>query len=116
MKYTCAPATEKLSGTVVVRTLAASFTALMMLCLCSITAFGQCTLSGPLSSWNAGTGDWNNGSDWVGGVPNSQTQSVCITNGTMGAPSVVNLNIDASINDSADWQLRHSELRGRYAA
>ena len=63
------------------------------------TAFGQCSLSGPVSTWNDGTGNWSNGSDWVGGVPNSSTQSVCITNGTMGAPSVVNLNIDASIND-----------------
>jgi hypothetical protein len=60
---------------------------------------GQCTLSGPVSDWNAGTGNWSDGSDWNGGVPNSSTQSVCITNGTLSAPSVVNLNIDASINN-----------------
>ncbi len=65
----------------------------------SITAFGQCTLSGPVSSWNDGTGNWSDGSDWNGGVPNSSTQSVCITNGTMSAPSVVNLDISASINN-----------------
>src|SRR5208337_328907 len=99
MNSTCAPATENLSGTVVVRMLAATVTALVMLCLCSIAAFGQCSLSGPLSSWNAGTGDWGDGGNWIGGVPNSQTQNVCIGNGTMAAPSVVNLNIDASIND-----------------
>src|SRR5271167_3495330 len=72
---------------------------LLILGLYSTAAFGQCTLSGPVSSWNAGTGNWSDGSDWNGGVPNSSTQSVCITNGTMGAPSVVNLNISASIND-----------------
>ena len=72
---------------------------MVLLCLCSTTAFGQCTLSGPVSSWTGGTGNWNDAVDWNGGVPNSQTQSVCITNGTMAAPSVVNLNIDASIND-----------------
>ena len=98
MKYSSAPATMKSGQTVVVRMLAAGFAALL-LCLCSTMAFGQCTLSGPVSSWNDGTGNWSNGSDWTGGVPNSPTQSVCITNGTMGAPSVVNLNIDASIND-----------------
>ncbi len=99
MKAACVPATEKLSGTVVARMLAATVAALVMLCLYSVTAFGQCSLSGPVSSWTGGTGDWNDAGDWSGGVPNSPTQSVCITNGTMGAPSVVNLNIDASIND-----------------
>ena len=95
MKDSCEHATETSSGTVVLRMLAACFAALLMLCLYSTTAFGQCTLSGPLSSWNAGTGSWSNGSDWTGGVPNSSTQSACITNGTMGAPSVVNLDISA---------------------
>jgi hypothetical protein len=79
--------------------LAITVAVLVLFCLCSTAAFGQCTLSGPVSSWNDGTGNWSNGSDWTGGVPNSPTQSVCITNGTMGAPSVVNLNIDASINN-----------------
>jgi fibronectin-binding autotransporter adhesin len=99
MQDSCAAATEKSSGTVVVRMLTATFAALVMLCLYATMAFGQCTLSGPVSSWTGGTGDWNDAGDWNGGVPNSSTQSVCITNGTMGAPSVVNLNIDASIND-----------------
>ena len=78
---------------------AALCSVLLIFGLYSTTAFGQCTLSGPVSTWNDGTGNWSNGSDWNGGVPNSSTQSACITNGTMGAPSVVNLNIDASIND-----------------
>ena len=72
---------------------------LLIFAFFTTTAFGQCTLSGPVSTWNDGTGNWSNGSDWTGGVPNSSTQNVCITNGTMGAPSVVNLDINASIND-----------------
>ena len=101
MKAACAAATEKSKSSVriAVRMLAATVAGLVMLCLYSTMAFGQCTLSGPLSSWKAGTGNWSDGGNWNGGVPNSSTQSVCITNGTMGAPSVVNLNINASIND-----------------
>ncbi len=79
--------------------LVAAVSFLLIFGLYSITAFGQCTLSGPVSSWNDGTGNWSDGSDWNGGVPNSSTQSVCITNGTMSAPSVVNLDISASINN-----------------
>ncbi|MDR3414342.1 MAG: hypothetical protein P4L87_25840, partial [Formivibrio sp.] len=99
MKDSCASATEKLSGTVVVRMLAVTVAVLVMLCLYSTLAFGQCTLGGALSSWNAGSGNWSDGGNWIGGVPNSQTQNVCIGNGTMAAPSVVNLDISASIND-----------------
>jgi hypothetical protein len=55
----------------------------------STIAFGQCTLSSPDSWQTSGTGQWNTGSNWSGGVPTSSTNT-CITNGTSGTPTVVN--------------------------
>src|ERR1700722_15977682 len=84
------------------RTLVGALTVAVMLCLYSASAFGQCTLTGTLSTWNiAGSGNWSAGSDWnPAGAPNSQTDSVCITNGT----STVNLDQNASIDS---LQLAH---------
>ena len=82
--------------TVARRALAATFTALVMVCLCSGAAFAQCTLTGTLSTWNDGNSNWNTASNWKpAGVPNSSTTSVCITNGT----SAVNLDINASVDN-----------------
>jgi fibronectin-binding autotransporter adhesin len=78
------------------RTLSAVLAVIAVLCLYSVSAFGQCTLTGTVSTWNiSGSGNWNAGSDWSpAGAPNSQTDSVCITNGT----STVTLNQNASID------------------
>src|SRR5208337_4108156 len=70
MQSSCVPATEKSSGTIVSRMLVATMAALVLFGICSTMAFGQCTLGGPLSSWNAGTGNWGDGGNWTGGVPN----------------------------------------------
>ncbi|HEY6292954.1 MAG TPA: hypothetical protein VI455_15495 [Terriglobia bacterium] len=77
------------------RMLIAAFAAILMVCLCSAAAFGQCTLTGTLSTWNvAGNSDWNTGANWSPvGVPNSNPDSVCITYGT----STVTLEANASI-------------------
>lgn len=56
----------------------------------SSMALGQCTLSSPDSWQTSGTGQWLTGSNWSGGVPTSSTNT-CITNGTSGTPTVVNL-------------------------
>ena len=102
MKANCAPATEKLSGTVVVRILAATVAVLVLLCLYSTMAFGQCSpsLGGTVYVWQGtGTGNWDDPSWNQSGFPNSSTSSACITNGSAGTPTVVNLDINASIND-----------------
>src|SRR5271169_5841511 len=73
---------------------------LLMFSLYSTTAFGQCnTLGGTIYVWQGGMGNWDDPSWNQAGFPNSPTSSVCITNGTMAAPSVVNLDISASIDD-----------------
>src|SRR5579859_2418868 len=76
--------------------------AVAMLCLYSASAFGQCTLTGTLSTWNvAGNSDWNTGSNWNPiGVPNSASTNVCITNGT----STVTLDLNATVDS---LQLAH---------
>src|ERR1700722_20501015 len=87
------------------RTLVGALTVAVMLCLYSASAFAQCTLTGTLSTWNiAGNGNWSAGSDWnPAGSPNSQTDSVCITNGT----STVTLDQNASIDN---LQLAHGNI------
>src|SRR5271166_142913 len=83
MKAACVPATEKSSGTVVIRMLVATVAALVMLCLFSSTmAFGQCnTLGGTVYVWQGtGTGNWDDPSWNQSGFPNSATSSACITN------------------------------------
>ena len=47
MQSLCVPTTANSSETLVVRRLAAALTVLMMLCLHSAMAVGQCTLSSP---------------------------------------------------------------------
>jgi hypothetical protein len=74
----------------VVRMLAATVAVLVMLCLVSTMAFGQCSLASPDQWQTAGTGQWTDGGNWSGGVPTAST-NVCITNGTMADPTVVNL-------------------------
>ena len=56
----------------------------------SSTAMGQCTLSGADQWQTSGSGEWTDGGNWSGGVPTSSTNT-CITNGTSGDPTVVNL-------------------------
>jgi len=65
----------------------------------SIPVLAQCSFPGAVSSWTDGSGNWSNSGSWNNGVPNSSGTSVCINNGTAGAPSVVNLDMNASIND-----------------
>jgi len=83
------------SRSVAVRLFAVSLAALVIFCLTSTTAFGQCSLTGTVSTWNDGNSNWNNGANWSGGVPNSSSTSACITNGS----STVTLNIAANVND-----------------
>ena len=64
------------------------------LALAPAAAFGQCTLTGTVSTWNDGNSNWNNGANWIGGVPNSSTTSACITDGT----STVTLDINATVD------------------
>jgi fibronectin-binding autotransporter adhesin len=63
---------------------------LVVLGFYSATASGQCTLSSPTSWQTSGSGQWLTGSNWSGGVPTSSTNA-CITNGTSGTRTVVNL-------------------------
>src|SRR5262249_54102421 len=68
--------------------------ALGMICLHS-AAFGQCTLTGTVSTWNDGNSDWNTTSNWKPtGVPNSSSTSVCITNGTSSVALDINATVD----------------------
>ncbi len=96
MQNPCVAATGKSSVTVVVRMLPASLAVLMILCLCSAMAFGQCTLSAP-TTWTDGNGNWSNSGNWSAGVPTSSTET-CITDGT----STVTLDVSGS---TADLQL-----------
>ncbi len=61
----------------------------------SPAAFGQCSLTGTVSTWNDGNSNWNNGANWNNGVPNSASTSACITDGS----STVSLDIAANVND-----------------
>ena len=63
----------------------------------SSTAMGQCTLSGADQWQTSGSGEWTDGGNWSGGVPTSSTNT-CITNGTSGDPTVVNLTGGANGN------------------
>ena len=64
----------------------------------SATAFGQCTLASPDSWQHTGTGTWTTAGNWSGGVPTSSTNA-CITNGTSGSPTVVNLTSFSEVNN-----------------
>jgi len=68
--------------------------AVMAACLCPTLAFGQTN-----SSWNGGTGNWNNATDWTPNqVPNNgggNTYNVTIDS---GGTDVVTLNQSATIN------------------
>src|SRR5882762_1041558 len=68
---------------------------------CAPAALGQCpTLGGTVSNWIvAGSGNWNTGGNWSAGEPNSATTSACITNDTSGTPTVVTLNVAATVDD-----------------
>jgi hypothetical protein len=93
MKSAWVRSTSKLSGTVVVRMLAATCAALMVLCLYSTTAFGQC-----METWTDDNGNWGDSRNWTPHqVPNSSTNT-CITDGT----STVTLNYGGQ---TADLQL-----------
>jgi len=77
-----------------------AFVALLLVaCFWTPAALGQCTLSGPVSTWNDGNSNWNNGSNWSPmGVPNSPSTSVCITDGTSKVtldttPTLANLQL-----------------------
>src|SRR5664279_4851342 len=70
-----------LRASAAVRLFAVSLAVLVIFSLTSITAFAACTLTGTVSTWNDGNSNWNNGANWIGGVPNSTT-SACITDGT----------------------------------
>jgi hypothetical protein len=77
---------------------------LVVLCLSTPAALGSgtgacSTLGGTVSKWQDVSNNWSNSGSWDSGVPNSTTTSACITNGTVGTPSVVVLDIDASVED-----------------
>jgi hypothetical protein len=56
-------------------------------------AVAQCTLSSP-DTWSHGSSsNWNNGGNWSGGVPNSSSTNVCITDGS----STVTLDTNVSV-------------------
>ena len=58
-------------------------------------ARGQCTLNNA-DAWTAGqSGYWSNGNNWFGGVPNSSSTNVCITDGASG----VTLDMNASVSN-----------------
>src|ERR1700722_11339327 len=69
--------------------------ALMAACLCPKLAFGQTN-----SSWNGGTGNWSNATDWTPNqVPNNgggNTYNVTI--GSSGGVNNVTLNQNATVN------------------
>ena len=70
---------------------------LIVVALCSVPLFGQCTLTSP-TSWADGNSNWNNGINWsTGTVPNSSSTNVCITNGTSITPTTVTLDISATV-------------------
>jgi hypothetical protein len=109
---------EVATRAVVHRVLAATFA---VMCLHSAVAFGQCTLTGTLSTWNvAGNSDWDTASNWKpAGVPNSSSTSVCITNGkssvTMDiSPSVLNLQLASgntlSFNDNTQLSVSGTQI------
>src|SRR6516164_6234572 len=76
------------------RQIPAAFAAVITALLCSAAAFGQCTLTGTLSTWKDGNSNWNNSANWSPAVvPNSGSTNVCITNGT----STVTLDTSPSI-------------------
>ncbi len=73
MKSVCTRSSMKVRATAIARLFAASLSILVIFCLASTAAFAQCTLSSP-DTWSHGAnGNWNNGANWSGGVPNSAT-------------------------------------------
>src|ERR1035441_2384935 len=99
MKPVCARSSEKSSATAIVRLFAASLAILVIFSLASTTALAltPCgTLAGSISTWSpVGNGNWSNSGQWLGGVPNSATDSACIADGS----STVALDISANIDD-----------------
>ena len=71
----------------------ASFGAALIVALAAASAVAQCTLSSP-DTWSHGSSsNWNNGTNWSGGVPNSSSTNVCITDGS----STVTLDTNVSV-------------------
>ena len=68
------------------------FTLGVMLCLSAASAYAQCALSSPFTTWNVTSGNWNSSLNWNGGIPNSLTNA-CLTNGTAGTPATTTLDI-----------------------
>src|SRR5438128_944064 len=69
------------------------FTLLILGCFSAPSAYAQCVLTSPNSCINAGAGNWSNGLNWSGGVPDSTATNVCITNAT----GIVGLDISPNI-------------------
>src|ERR1039457_6006172 len=96
---TYARSSEKSCATAVVRLLPASLAILVIFSLTSTTALAltPCgTLAGSISTWSpVGNGNWSNSGQWLGGVPNSATDSSCIADGS----STVALDISANVDD-----------------
>ena len=81
MKLAVASFSKTLDKTLLSRTLAFVVALVATLTLAQAAAFGQCTLTGTVSTWTDGNSNWLNALNWNNGVPNSTT-SACITDGT----------------------------------
>ena len=64
-----------------------------------VTAFGQCTLTGTVSTWALGSSsNWYTAGNWNPmGIPNSSGTSVCITDGV--STVTLDSNISTNVND-----------------
>src|SRR3974390_523331 len=77
----------------VAKTLTLAALVLAVMALSQPAALAQCTLTSP-DTWSHGSSsNWNNGGNWSGGVPNSSSTNVCITDGS----SAVTLDLNASV-------------------
>ncbi len=99
MKLAAALLTKILYKTLLARTLAFVVALVATLTLIQAAAFGQCTLTGTVSTWTDGNSNWNNNANWNNGVLNSipnSTTSACITDGTstVTLDSNQNLSVD----------------------
>jgi len=81
MKYAAASISKTLRETLSLGTLAFVVALAVTISLSQAAAFGQCTLTGTVSTWTDGNSNWLNAGNWSSGVPNSTT-SACITDGT----------------------------------
>ncbi len=81
MKLAVASFSKTLDKTLLSRTLAFVVALVATLTLAQAAAFGQCTLTGTVTTWTDGNSNWLNALNWNNGVPNSTT-SACITDGT----------------------------------